>query len=113
MADTNDGPGAERRAHPRYDIEKPIRADAAGQTRNGRTKDISAGGAAVYLDEPLDEGLEVEVDIDDLGQQSGTVIGPSRDDLIPIRFDLDEESEDLLFSELEELYNSMMSEEGD
>ncbi|MFQ5765733.1 MAG: PilZ domain-containing protein [Rhodospirillales bacterium] len=113
MAATGDGRQAERRAHPRYEIEKPLSAEAAGKRQLGRTKDISAGGAAVYLDEPLDEGLEVALDIENLGPQAGYVVGPSRDELIPIRFDIDEESEDRLVSEVEELYNSMVLEEGD
>lgn len=113
MAADEDRPKTERRVHPRYAIEKPLSAEASGKRQRGRTRDISAGGAAVYLDEPLDEGLEVALDIEDLGLQAGYVVGPSRDDLVPIRFDIDEESEDRFVSEIEELYNSMVLEEDD
>jgi len=101
---------SDRRDHLRLDMEKTLRAVANGELRLGRVKDVSAGGAVVYLDQPLDEGTEITLDIEDLGSYTGTVSGAARDGLVPIKFQLDQEAEDHLVAEIMRAYNNMVAE---
>ena len=108
MADFEDELENERRVYRRINIERVLRAtDADGELRLGRLKDVSAGGVAVHLDEPLEEGAKVTLEIEDLGSFSGRVSGPSRDGLIPIAFDNAKEDEDKLLAEIMRIHNDM------
>ena len=108
MAEIDDDLEGERRVYRRIDIEKVLRAtDADGGLRLGRLKDVSAGGVAVHLDEPLAEGTKVTLDIEDLGSFSGCVSGPARDGLVPITFDNAQDDEDKLLAEIMRVHNDM------
>lgn len=104
MAQAKHGSGGERRRHQRFRADKKLSAKTGEGRYPGRLKDISAGGAGVYLDEgpdePLDAGDDVVLDIDTFGSQAGHVVGPTRFDLIPIAFDNDEEEQDRLIAEI-------------
>jgi len=76
MSDEPSSQGDERRNHQRYDIERTLRAVAGGELRLGRVKELSSNSAAIHLDQPLDEGTEITLDIEDLGSFSGHVAGP-------------------------------------
>ena len=69
----------ERRQHQRFDIERTLRAVANGELRLGRVKELSSQSAAIHLDQPLEEGTQITLDIEDLGSFSGHVAGPPRD----------------------------------
>jgi len=97
----------DRRNHQRFDIERTLRAVANGELRLGRVKEISAKSVAIHLDQPLDEGTEITLDIEDLGSFSGRVSGPPRNGLVPVSFDIDEKEEDHLIAEIMKIYNGM------
>ena len=71
MADLEDELESERRVYRRIDIERVMRAtDADGKLRLGRLRDVSAGGVAVDLGEPLTEGNKGTRDEEDMGEFS-------------------------------------------
>ncbi len=107
MAEIEDELADDRRTHQRFDIERTLRAVANGELRLGRITEVSASSAAIHLDKPLEEGTEITLDIEDLGSFSGCVVGPPRDGLVPIKFDIDEEAEDRLIAEIMKIYNGM------
>ena len=90
MPVANSESSGERRLNQRFDIEKTLRAVANGELRLGRITEVSAASAAIHLDQPLEEGTEITLDIEDIGSFSGHVAGPPRGGLVPIKFDLDE-----------------------
>ncbi|MEE9318463.1 MAG: PilZ domain-containing protein [Rhodospirillales bacterium] len=102
---------ADRRVHQRFDIERTLRAVANGELRLGRVKEVSASSAAIHLDQPLEKGTKITLDIEDLGSFSGQVAGPPRDGLVPIKFDIDEKEEDHLIAEIMKIYNGMSLED--
>jgi c-di-GMP-binding flagellar brake protein YcgR len=51
----------ESREHPRYAVAIAAEIEADGDTLIAATRDISDGGVAVVLNEPLDEGSTVEL----------------------------------------------------
>ena len=97
----------ERRQHQRFDIERTLRAVANGELRLGRVKELSSQSAAIHLDQPLEEGTQITLDIEDLGSFSGYVAGPARDGVVPIKFDIDEKAEDHLIAEIMKIYNDI------
>ena len=97
----------ERRQHQRFDIERTLRAVANGELRLGRVKELSSQSAAIHLDQPLEEGTQITLDIEDLGSFSGHVAGPPRDGIVPIKFDIDEKAEDHLIAEIMKIYNNL------
>ena len=100
-------PKPERRQHQRFDIERTLRAVANGELRLGRVKELSAKSAAIHLDQPLEEGTETTLDIENIGSFTGHVAGPPRDGIVPIRFDMDEKEEDQLIAEIMKIYNGI------
>lgn len=107
MTEIKDELTDERRVHQRFDIERTLRAVANGELRLGRITEVSASSAAIHLDQPLEVGTEITLDIEDLGSYTGRVAGPPRDGLVPIKFDMDEEAEDHLIAEIMKIYNDM------
>ena len=95
-----------RRVHQRFDIERTLRAVADGELRLGRVKEVSASGAAIHLDQPLEEGTKITLDIEDLGSFTGHVEGQPREGFVSIKFDIDEEEEDHLIAEIMKIYNA-------
>ena len=73
-------------------------------------KDISAGGAALSVEAEVDEESQVELDIEDLSPLLGTV-ARTYDDGFAVEFDLDEEDEDRLLTELTELRDTIRQED--
>jgi len=111
MARHNRGDGTERRRHQRFPLAKGLNAKTGRGRYPGRLRDISAGGAGVYLVESLEAGEDVTLEIDDLGSYPGHVVGPTRYDLIPIAFDSDEAEQDELIAEIMKCQGDIISEE--
>jgi len=107
--------GKERRRHTRFPVDKKLTANTRGGRYPGRLRDISAGGAGVYLDDSVDESLDVgddvTLDIEEFGAHPGHVVGPTRFDLIPIAFDNDEEEQDQLIAEIMRSQSGMAPDE--
>ena len=95
------------RIYQRFDIERTLRAVANGELHLGRITEVSVSSAAIHLDQPLEEGIEITLDIEDLGSLSGRIAGPPRGGLVPIKFDMDDEAEDRLIAEIMKIYNGM------
>jgi hypothetical protein len=92
----------ERRRGKRYKVDKAVTIRDGAEERNGRLKDISAGGAAVSaedIDVYFDEEQELELELDDFGTLPGNVVR-TLDDGFAMEFDLDEEGEEQLISEI-------------
>jgi len=111
MVEVNPESGGERRLNQRFDIERTLRAVANGELRLGRVREVSATSAAIHLDQPLDEGTEITLDIEDLGSFHGHVAGPPREGLVPVKFDLNEKEEDHLIAEIMKIYNNVGQDE--
>lgn len=92
----------ERRRGKRYKVDKAVTIRDGVAKRNGRLKDISAGGAAVSaedVDALFDEDQELELELDDFGTLAGSVVR-TLDDGFAMEFDLDEEGEEQLITEI-------------
>jgi len=95
----------------RCPIEKPVRVSIDGKPYTGKTLDISVRGAAVSLDLDLDveknpePGTELIIDIDDVGEVTGTV-ARTTDAFIGIELHIDSDEEDLIASNLMMVLNS-------
>ncbi|MDP6788287.1 MAG: PilZ domain-containing protein [Rhodospirillales bacterium] len=97
---------AEKRRHRRVRVSKPVQAKTDSRQIEGSVTDISAGGAALNVDAEVDGESQVELDIEDMSPLSGTV-ARSYDDGFAVEFDLDEEEEDRLLTELTELHDTI------
>ena len=102
MAEENDQ--ANERRHRRVRVSKSFQAKTESRRYQGSVKDISAGGAALSVDAEVEDEVQVELDIEDLSPLSG-IVARSYDDGFAVEFDLDEEEEDRLLSELTELHD--------
>lgn len=92
----------ERRRGKRYKVDKAVTIRDGAEQRNGRLKDISAGGAAISADDVdafIDDDQELELELDDFGTLAGNVVR-TLDDGFAMEFDLDEEGEEQLISEI-------------
>jgi hypothetical protein len=101
---------ADKRRHPRVNVAKTARAKSGDDEREGVVRDISAGGAALEIEADWEDGAYAEIDIDDLTSLSGHVTR-TFDDGFAIEFDLDEEEEDRLLSEVMEMHTNTSLEE--
>ncbi len=96
----------DKRRHRRVSVSKSVQAKTESRQYQGKVTDISANGAALSIDAEVDEEGRVELDIEDLSPLSGTV-ARSYDDGFAVEFDLDEDEEDRLLSELTELHDTI------
>ena len=103
-------PGIEKRRHPRVRVEKPVRAKAKGREHSGSVTDISVGGVAIRVQAEIDEETEVELDIENLSDLSGHV-RRLLDDGFAVEFELDEDDEDRLVTEIMEIHDAIRTEE--
>ena len=108
MAEENDQ--ANKRRHRRISVSKSVQAKTESRQYKGSVKDISAGGAALSVEAEVDEESQVELDIEDLSPLLGTV-ARTYDDGFAVEFDLDEEDEDRLLTELTELRDTIRQED--
>ena len=94
--------GKEQRRHTRVKVDKPVKfRDGSGQ-HDGRLADISSSGAAVNTEE-LDVNLEDDQELELESEAFGTLLGNVvriLDDGFAMEFDLDEEIEERLISEI-------------
>ena len=107
MASTSEGTGGEKRRHQRYRVRKGARTKSAGADHEGALRDISASGAAIEPSVELESGTPVEVDIEDFGTFTARVTRTPDEDLFAVEFDMDEEEEDRLISELTQLHDDI------
>lgn len=92
----------ERRRHKRYKVNKPVKIRGGANERDGRLTDISSSGAAVNAEEPetlYEDDQELELELEDFGVLPGSVVR-TLDDGFAMSFDLDEEGEEMLISEI-------------
>lgn len=100
----------EKRRHPRVAISKKVRARADQQESLGTVTDISASGVAFDTDMVAEDDSEVELMIDDLSPLMGHVTR-SHDEGLVVEFDLDQEEEDRLLSEVMQIHNDIQLED--
>jgi c-di-GMP-binding flagellar brake protein YcgR len=108
MAEENNQ--TEKRRHRRVSLSKSVQAKTDSRQYEGSVKDISASGVALNVDAEVDEESQVELDIKDLSPLSG-IVARSYDDGFAVEFDLDEEEEDRLLSELADLQDHIRLED--
>jgi len=100
----------DQRRHPRLVISKSVRAIAVNVKTTGMLVDISASGAAIDLDGELDtypdDETEIELEIDDISPLAGYV-ARSFEEGLAVEFDLNQEEEDQLLSEVMQICNEM------
>ena len=104
---TSDRTGDEKRRHQRYRVNKGARTKSADSSHDGSLMDISASGAAIEPSSELESGTAVEVDIEDFGTFAAHVTRTPDDDLFAVEFDMDEDEEDRLISELTQLHDDI------
>ncbi|MDD9905866.1 MAG: PilZ domain-containing protein [Rhodospirillaceae bacterium] len=99
----------ERRRQTRYKIDKPVTIRDGADQHTGRLSDISSGGAAVSAiddDTVFDEDQALELELDDVGRLPGNVVR-TLDDGFAMAFDLDEEGEEQLITEITGIRSGM------
>ena len=107
MVSSTDGRGDEKRRHPRYRVRKAARTRSDGQEHGGALKDISASGAAIEPKAEMENGTAVEVEIEDFGTFAARVTRTPEDDFFAVEFEMDEEEEERLISELTQLHDDI------
>ena len=101
---------SEKRRHRRVAVSKSVQAKTESRQYDGSVRDISAGGAALNVEAEVEHESEVELDIEDLGPLLGTV-ARLYDDGFAVEFDLDEEEEERLLTELTDLHDTIRDED--
>ena len=104
--------GLERRRHTRVKMKRPVIVRGGDDTLNGELVDISQSGAAVSVDDEdfgVDGERDVEIDMADFGVLSGNIVR-TLDEGFAMTFDLDENSEDRLITELTGFRSGIFSE---
>ena len=99
----------ERRRQTRYKVDKPVTIRHGEDEHAGRLSDISSGGAAVNAvddDTVFDEDQSLELELDDFGRLPGNVVR-TLDDGFAMAFDLDEEGEEQLITEITGIRSGM------
>lgn len=92
----------ERRRHKRYKVNKPVKIRGGANEGNGLLTDISSSGAAINSQEPeslYEDDQELELELEDFGVLPGSVVR-TLDDGFAMAFDLDEEGEEMLITEI-------------
>jgi len=107
---SDSGKATDLRRHPRVTITKRVSARDNVQAIDGTLKDISASGAAINVAADFEDDFPVELEIEDMGQFSGRV-ARSFEDGLAVNFDLDEDDERRLISDLEELNEAIQAED--
>lgn len=100
----------EKRRHPRITISKFVRTRDNVEAFDGTLKDISASGAAIDVDAKFEENFPVDLEIEDMGRFTGRV-ARSFDDGLAVHFELDEEEQKRLISEIEGQEDAIRMEE--
>jgi hypothetical protein len=111
MPSTTDDNGGDKRRHPRYRVAKRVRATTGELEHEGVLLNISGSGAAIEPGAEVERGDEVELDIEDIGALPGRVVRSVEDDLFAVEFDIDEEDEARLLSELTQRHGAHLAEE--
>ncbi len=104
---------ANKRRHARRTISRPARAVAGAREIAVTVTVLSAGGAALHLESPvenLDEDALVDLYIEDMDPLSGH-LARTFEDGIAVEFDLDEVEEDRLLAEVMEMHNAIRAED--
>lgn len=99
----------ERRRQTRYKVDKPVTIRDGEDQHTGRLSDISSGGAAVSAvddDTVFDEDQSLELELDDFGCLPGNVVR-TLDDGFAMAFDVDEEGEEQLITEITGIRSGM------
>lgn len=92
----------ERRRHKRFKVNKPVKIRGGANERTGLLTDISSSGAAISAQEPegqFEDDQELELELEDFGVLPGSVVR-TLDDGFAMAFDLDEEGEEMLITEI-------------
>lgn len=108
----------ERRVAERFDLAKLIFVSKPEDTRGGLLLDISVTGAQVEFVAPLgtvhhrfEEGDEVNLVIDDLGEVAGTIVR-ALEKTVALRFRADDARQQELIAEVKIAFDAAMAEEG-
>lgn len=102
-----------KRRHARRAVSRPARAVAGTLEIAVTVTDLSAGGAALHLESPvenLDEDALVDLYIEDMDPLPGH-LARTFEDGIAVEFDLDEDEEDRLLAEVMEMHNAIRAED--
>jgi len=102
----------ERRKHKRIKIDKTVTIRDGVAEHSGRVVDISSSGAAVSMENSEDhfeDDQDLELELEEIGTLTGNVVR-TLDDGFAMSFDLDEEGEDRLISEITGFQNGTFSE---
>lgn len=98
--------GDDRRIYPRYSMDRGVEICDGDRRRGGRLQDISAGGAAIqtngdgnYDEDAVQEGSQIDIDVEDLGFYGAEVIRDLEDGYA-VRFDIYDAERDELVSEI-------------
>lgn len=102
----------DRRKHKRVKVNKVATIRNGDAEHSGRIVDISSGGAAITLEnaeDTLENDQDLELELEEIGTLFGNVVR-TLDDGFAMSFELDEDSEDRLISEITGYQNGSITE---
>ncbi len=111
MTDSSESNATEKRRHERFAVGRKAHMIAGDGEYDGNVVNISASGAAIEPEIGLEAGVEVEIDIADLGHFAGRIARTADDELFAVEFDLDGDGEDNLLAELRQIHDGISREE--
>ena len=99
----NDDESKEKRRHKRLKAPNAVRATINDEEIETTLLDVSAGGAALDLQQDFNPDDPIGLVIDDIGEFNATV-SRSLDDGVAVRFlDIDDDEEEMLLADLERI----------
>ena len=97
---------SDKRRYPRIALSKAARARAKDNETEGTIQDISASGAFMKTDQPLENNAPVDLTIDGLDHSISGRVVRAFDDGVAVEFELEAAEEEALLREINGLYDS-------
>lgn len=99
--------GSDKRKYPRVALSKAARARAKkGEDQEAIIRDISASGASIHTNPPLEENSNVEIEIDGIDHEISGHVVRAFDDGVAVEFELEAAEEEALLREINDLHAS-------
>ena len=99
--------GSDKRRYPRIALSKAARARVKkGEDQEAIIRDISASGASIQINPPLEENSAVEMEIDGIDHEIAGHVVRAFDDGVAVEFELEAAEEEALLREINDLHDS-------
>jgi len=104
--DTTESTDSDKRRFPRVALSRAARARAKERDQDAVISDISASGASIKTDPPLEENAPIDLTIDGLDRSIAGRVVRAFDDGVAVEFELEAAEEEALLREINDLYQA-------